>query len=254
MCSAASHVAEEQPDSIIDEMFVDSINWLIDSYKPELHNWEVNVGSKLDTLSLCVDAIMCFFDKLSASMQYAAFATVFQKILEYYILNDNIYETIAKHPLGRYAFDRIRDDVVSSQKRIFSKGKLLPSTHSGAGSQKDGMQLTLVEIKNKEQDEPYQKKVLGAIALYSSLVRIIAFTQKYNKNHEVSQEDNKSYESYKDLIIQKLKRFLAIFFDKDTSIIPIVEKINKIDTCMVPQIMYFIIQSFNEAHRALEDD
>jgi len=108
---------------------------IINNYDTYTHNWNCTVGSNLDTSSLCIETILCYYNKLSKEFKNKA-KKIFKDILNAFVLDDNIYETIVLHPIGEYAVSNL---------------------------------ITF------EVNELYPKKVLGRVAFISSLLRIINF-------------------------------------------------------------------------------
>lgn len=180
------------------EKFLLAIQELIKSYDEEHeHNWKCTVGSHMDTCALCVEAILSYYDRLSEDFKDKAKA-VFYDILDAYVLNDNVYETIAFHPLGGYAIEQLQ----TNQSKL---------------------------------NEPYQKKVLGSVAFFSSLLRIITFLKK--ENEKVM--NNKEYE---EVILQHLLDFWELFKSLNENVYL---SINSKDICTIPQILYSLSEAFS---------
>ena len=135
------------------------------------------------------------------------------------IIRDNVYETIAIHPLGYYAIERLPTDKSSIEEMPLSK-------------------------------EPYQKSILGTIAFFSALVRIIAFFKNdisllAKKRNLTPSTANNELDWCRKVIMHKLVYFWHLF-SSNSQIDQIISVINITDTCMIPQILYSLIQVFND--------
>lgn len=168
---------------------------LITNYDFSTHNWTCTVGSHMDTCALCVEAILNYYSDLQQNHKDKA-SKVLKDILTTYALNHNIYETIILHPLGQYVIEQL-------------------------------------QTQNTSESIIFQKKVLGNVAFFSSLLRIINFF----KTNEPELLKNSKCEQ---LVLKHLMNFWEYFSTLDESTF---KRINSIDICTVPQILYSLSQA-----------
>ena len=195
VCMAASNIDISKRNK---DKFLLAIQKLIEKYDEiHEHNWACNVGSHMDTCALCVEAILNYYDRLSPEYKNKA-KNILLDILNAYVLNDNIYETIAFHPLGDYAIEQLKSN-------------------------------------NPTLNVPYQKKVLGSVAFFSVILRIIAFFKN-------EQERKNDYKIYEEIILKHLLDFWGLFSRLDESVYL---DINSKDICTIPQILYSLSEALS---------
>lgn len=192
VCNAAYGTTYSQ---IHNENLISSVKKLINNYNKIEHNWNCSVGSHMDTCALCIESILNYFDKFKSEYKKKATA-VLKDLLTTYVLNQNIYETIALHPLGQHVIARL-------------------TTPSPC------------------QTITFQKKVLGSVAFFSALLRIINFFKQ--KEPELLEGSN-----CEPLILAHLMNFWEQFKTLDENTF---NRINSIDICTVPQILYSLSQA-----------
>lgn len=192
VCTATNDVSIPKAE---EKFVIATIKSLIDSYETKRHNWDCVVGSHMDTCALCIEAILCYYNKLDNKYKNRA-RTIFKDIISTYIINNNIFETMILHPLGEYSLQQLAKTT-------------------------------------KDDDEPYQKKVLGSVAFFSSLLRLINFFQ-------VNQSELIIEDKYKFIILNNLIKFWSGFKNLNDNVFA---RIGDIDICTVPQILYSLSQA-----------
>lgn len=83
--------------------------------------WKCDVGSKKEALSLCAETLIAYYKNLDEAYQYKV-QQIFKRILENFILYDNIYETIAVYPIGTHIMQSI---IADNENKTKINGELL---------------------------------------------------------------------------------------------------------------------------------
>ena len=118
--------------------------------------WKCDVGSKKEALSLCVETLIAYYNNLEDAYKEKV-KLIFTNILQNFIADDNIYETIAVYPIGAHIMQSIIADN---------------------------------DNKTKINGELLHKKFLSRIEFYAILYRIMFFMSEhgfgeYNEEKEV---------------------------------------------------------------------
>lgn len=214
ICISAADVKMREAERVY---FKQAIDRMIETYKKDTHDWFCPVGSPLESIALCVDALIDFQGKNADYKE--RIQAVFKNLLEGYVLNGRLYDTIVHYPLGRFAFSK------------------LPKTQAELD-------------KDLEDGAPHQKQIINRVSFFSSLLRIICIAL----SDGLFDDREKNEELYKcgNIIAHRLIEFWEMF-EKSKDLYSIIEYINIVDVGTVPQILYSLLQCLLDYHTLLQE-
>ncbi|MBR3487099.1 MAG: caspase family protein [Clostridia bacterium] len=208
ICVAAANCSETQ-SLLFEDDYISATKELVNNFKKLTHRWESEVGSQNDTSALCIEAILLYISKFTDANTIKSAKDVLFNLLKYHVLDANIYETIAVNELGPYSVDMLPKNTTESEE----------------------------QAQNDIPSEPYQKKLLGRIAFFAALIKIIDhFTKnegEYLKEYKISVIE---LQQSREILAYKLFQFWNCF-KSNANVNSIIPALNKIDACMVPQIL-----------------
>lgn len=175
----------------------------------DLVDWGCEVGSRVDTKALCTEVLLEYYHLIDDANIRLNILKRLTAIMQRYILNDRMYETFVRHPIGR----SVTQNVIADKKL---------------------------------RDKPFAQKLIVRVEFLSVLMRLIDFAKSHAEDLkmvgvEVDLADLVKQEAS---LVKVFRRFWRQL-EKDKEGMMLVAHMSDCEISSVPQILYSLSKAFN---------